>query len=66
MSQENTFILRTNPNGLRECGVPMSMATAVRHAKVGRFAPLTYLSPHKSGFWRNSVLAWLEGTKQAA
>jgi hypothetical protein len=53
MDEQDFFVLRSNPNALRQFGLPYSPAYAARLARNGTFVPLTYLGPHKSGWYAN-------------
>lgn len=63
---EEKFILASNPNGLREVGIPLHPATAIRKAKRGEFVKPTALSPHRTGWFASTLRDWLEMKKANA
>lgn len=59
------FILKSDRGGLRRCGIPMSPATAIRHAKSGGFPPVTQLTPGKRGWFASTLRAWMDNKRAA-
>jgi len=66
MMQTRQFILRSDPNGLRNLDIPMTPANAVRLSKRGAFPRLVTLSPHKTGWPVETLIAWRQAKIQAA
>lgn len=65
MHEQDFFVLRSNPNALRQFGLPYSPAYAARLARRGAFIPLTFLGPHKSGWYASQIRAYLETRRTA-
>jgi predicted DNA-binding transcriptional regulator AlpA len=63
---DDPFILKSDRAGLRRAGIPLSPATALRHAKSGDFPAPTKLTPGKSGWFTSTLRAWMDKKKPGA